>query len=172
MTRRLVSTFAGFILIVTMIAAAPARAGSQEDAFRAIAGAVVLFAIGKALADELDNKNAPVSRTNTLPDKSRVTVHGNAPLKYKNRPKHSGKKQTTRTRFQPLPSECYFEATTYRRLVGVYGARCLEDRQRHASLLPVACQFQLPIQHGRSAKVYDAACLREFGWAEERRAHR
>jgi hypothetical protein len=172
MARRLVSVFTGFMLVITLIAASPVRAGSQEDTFRAIAGAVVLFAIGKAIADGLDTKAPAVTQKNTMPERSRIIGPGAAPMKQKDRPKYQGNVQRPSNRFMTLPSLCYFETTTRGRLVGVYGARCLQDHQARFNGLPRACQFQLPIRHGQSAQVYDAACLREFGWSEDRRARR
>ena len=68
MARRLVSVFTGFMLVITLIAASPVRAGSQEDTFREIAGAVVMLAIGKAIADGFDTKAPAVTQKNPMPD--------------------------------------------------------------------------------------------------------
>lgn len=172
MSHRLVSLFAGFTLFITLIAAAPVRAGSQDDTLRALAGVFVLFAIGQALANEAEGNKATVTSTPTYPNRLRISPPQNAPLMGEaNRKRKINRPDPTRAR-AALPAQCYFEVTRHRRLVGVYGAKCLSDYPRRMRMLPYACKAELPIRHGRSATVFDAACLREFGWAEERHARR
>jgi len=172
MAHRLVSLFAGFTLFITLIAAAPVRADSQNDALRALAGAFVLFAIGKAVANEMEGNKATVSRAPTNSLRLHSTPPRYAPPKGEANRKRKGKDPVPPRVQTRLPAQCYFEVTRRNRLVGVYGAKCLNDYPRRARFLPNACKTDLRIRHGGTAAVYDAACLREFGWAEERQARR
>ena len=51
-----------------------------------------------------------------------------------------------------------------RERIGVFGATCLNEFVRRPGRLPRECAMTVPVRHGRKAKVYEAECLRDYGY--------
>lgn len=164
MTKRLIFSFAASLVVMTGIAVTPVKAQSNEELGRTIAGAITLFILGNALVDTLDkddkSKKTGVKSGNT----ANSVVSGrpySQPWGLHDRP--------TRGRYGVHPlkvvsMQCYFTINQRHRQNGVFGERCLRDTTKKFDWLPRECRMVIPVRHGQNAAVYDAQCLREFGW--------
>lgn len=147
MKRSIIASLMALSLAVTPMAAAPARA-ANDDLGRTLAGVITFMIFAHALDDTLSGKNrkATTSRRYT-PAPSRVY------------------------RQFYLPARCYFRINTPRGPRAVYGKTCLQEFMYHAERLPRACERTVHVRYGRSAKVYDAQCLRQRGYRVEAWRH-
>lgn len=162
MGRRLIATFLAFLVIITGVAAAPARAASDDEIGRALAGVVTLYIIGSALSDLADNRSA--GRASGSRGKANAVT---APRWDEDRDRrYFPSAQRREARY--LPSECFFTIRRGKRETGVFGKTCLNEIMRRPARLPRACLETYRPRHGRAAQVYEARCLRERGWEMER----
>jgi len=141
MTRTLTAAAVALALALSPVAAAPARAGSNQDVGRFIAGAITLMIFSKALSDTLEGK---VGKNRVPPKKRKVRF----------------------SRF--LPAQCLFDINTRKGPVGVYGKTCLNELMYNAKRLPQRCERTIRTRYGRRAKVYEASCLRRNGYFPSR----
>ena len=150
MGKRLIAILIGSTMTLTTLAMTPARAASDDDIGRLIAGAITLFVIGKAVEDFTapKKKKAPVTKNKSIANQY-----------YDTRPN-----QSTKANRRTLPRECFFRMKLGRERIGVFGATCLNEFVRRPGRLPRECAMTVPVRHGRKAKVYEAECLRDYGY--------
>lgn len=146
MTKRLIGIFLASSLFMTSFAAAPARAASEQDVARFLAGAVTLYILGQAVTQ---NK------------KSKATTSNNASITAGKQNKYR-KKPLRKT----LPAECRFNVRTKNGTRAVFGERCLENRLHNVHRLPDRCEFTIQTRRGKR-DVYGARCLRRAGYRVE-----
>lgn len=146
--RKFISGIAGLSILLTGLAAAPARA-DNDDVARALAAFVGLAIIGAAINDaRKDDKARPVVR---------------------HKPYVAPKPLPKRVNRKLLPQRC-FRTFSDRRggRVPAFGYRCLENHYTHARSLPRRCLREAYGQRGLRT-VYSASCLRNQGYQLARR---
>ncbi|MEE9387097.1 MAG: hypothetical protein V3U96_00680 [Paracoccaceae bacterium] len=140
MTHRLTASALALSIAFSGLSVTPVQAGNNNDLGRLVAGAIVLFAIGKAIEDNNRDRN----RAGISPAPQ--------PVKKPKRVKRH------------VPDECYFQLRTDRGSRGVYGKTCLSEMMRHADRLPQSCADTVRVRYGRNAEVYSAQCLKDHGY--------
>ena len=171
MAKRLILGFSASLLFMTAVAAAPVRAQSNEQIGRTIAGAVTLFILGNALADTI-NKNDNKKNSKASGSKAGKGTISNSDNRYQGNVSHGqyqpwnapGKGRNGVHPLKVVPMQCFFTINQRHREVGVFGEQCLRNTVKKAEWLPRECRTAIPVRHGRDAIVYNAQCLREFGW--------
>lgn len=154
--------FIGFVLAVsTAIAgfsAAPARAASEEDIARLLAGAATVFIIGKAIQsardkDDDDDRRKVITRHDPTP---KIYSHQN------HIPKVVPRGNKHRDRAAVLPARCVQEVRGGRPNRVVMG-RCLERNHVNTRALPKACRMNVETRRG-TTRAYALPCLRHRGY--------
>ena len=155
--------FIGFVLAVsTAIAgfsAAPARAASEEDIARLLAGAATVFIIGKAIQSARDKDDDDDDRRKV------ITRHDPTPkiYSYQNHiPKVVPRGNKHRDRAAVLPARCVQEVRGGRPNRVVMG-RCLERNHVNTRALPKACRMNVETRRG-TTRAYALPCLRHRGY--------
>lgn len=165
-------------MALTTLAVAPARAASDDQIARAIAGAIAFLVIGNAVASASGNKtkkpvtasgaatrNAPIYNRDYNRDTWRAPQYDRPKSKYSSQPRR-----------RALPSACLFRVAHGKQRVAVYGSTCLKEFAGKSLRLPKTCARVMPVRISarktRKATVYDAACLREHGYRPVRMGRR
>ncbi len=153
------------------LAPVPAAAGpDREDIARAVAGAVVLGIIAKAVSDK-DNRrtNRTINQNSRIPQLGSIDDRRNTRIIEGDlrRQQHSntGKRGYKKAK---LPDRCLRVVDTARRDRLVYGTRCLERSYKFARKLPQSCERFVRTNRGLLS-VYAARCLARDGWQVARR---
>lgn len=170
MALRLISLFTGFFMVITIVAVTPSRAQDADAAAKVLTGAVALFIIGSIIANELDRPNDlhdqnPLSSSSG--DQAALRSIQQAQMAV-NRTTSTNRGRFGEHRHKVLPTECSFFLARGYREAEVYGADCLENNVTKAKWLPSVCERQVRIRHGKRARVYDAECLHDHGWRDDR----
>ncbi len=63
-----------------------------------------------------------------------------------------------------VPGECAFSLRQDGKRRDVFGKACVDETMYRPERLPFVCLDEVNVRYGRAAKVYDARCLREFGF--------
>lgn len=170
MSRKFIAAVLAVSTAIAGFSAAPARAASEEDIARLLAGAATIFIIGKAIQSSRDNDSDDKKKvvTHYKPD------HGKGPqVQYFDNPRYdrpnndrSLPKVVPRDAKQhhrdALPAQCV------RRIEGghvnrVVMGRCLERNDVSLRTLPKACRMKVETRRG-TARAYALPCLRHRGY--------
>jgi hypothetical protein len=155
MNRNLIALILAFSLFLTGFSAIPARAGSDNIAKVAF-GAFALVIVGNILHNTNKNNN----RKNEV---SKGQYPTNVFFPPQN--KHPKKRPPQHSKAKPtLPSSCFFNVHTPYGPRGVYGRKCLNEKMRYVTRLPISCHDNVPIRNGRRAEVFAARCLSKHGY--------
>ncbi|WP_439123691.1 hypothetical protein [Marivita sp.] len=169
MSRKFIAVVLAVSTTIAAFSAAPARAASEDDIAKLLAGAATVFIIGKAIQSSRDNDRKEKSKTIThykphhqsgQKPKSSVKVH-QKPI-----PKVVPRDVRPRHR-DVLPSQCV------RRIQGghvnrVVMSRCLSRNNISARSLPKACRMKVETRRG-ATHAYALPCLRHRGYTLARR---
>ncbi|MEE9429333.1 MAG: hypothetical protein V3V25_14420 [Paracoccaceae bacterium] len=143
MTRTITASILALSIGFSSLSVTPAHAGNNNDLGRFVAGALVLFAIGKAI----EGSNRP--RTN-------VTRAPSNPKPYPiTTPQRTNKR---------LPEQCFFRVRSPNGPRGVYGKICLGETLHRADRLPQNCRETVRVRNGLRSEVFGAQCLRNYGY--------
>lgn len=159
MSRKFIAAVLAVATTVAAVSSTPARAASEEDIARLLAGAATVFIIGKAIQN---------SRDADRDDKKRkvITHHAPRPKVYHHSnpiPKVVQRDQRPRPRADVLPAQCVRQIEGGR--VGrVVMGRCLERSAINARSLPKACRMTVQTRRG-TAQAYALPCLRHRGYS-------
>jgi len=153
MSRKFIAVVLAATLAITTYSAAPARAASEEDIARLLAGAATLFIIGKAIQSSRDN------------DRKKVKVHRQSREVYQQpRARHQNQFRDQRPhRRAGLPAACLTRVDTRRGTLRVFGKRCLDRNYQSARPLPQQCLRRFETRHAPRL-AYTAGCLRDNGY--------
>ena len=152
--RRLtIGTLLSLALALALPAPALADGRKQDDLGRLLAAGVALFILGKAI-EQSRRKPAPatppVARNPVARPVIPVPGHGRPWVR------------------ALVPHECYFELHRGAGTRGVYGRLCTEEVMARPGMLPQQCLQNVAVRHGQRAQVYDAQCLRRYGFRDSR----
>ncbi|MFP7672124.1 hypothetical protein ACG74X_02080 [Marivita sp. S0852] len=157
MSRKFVAAVLAVSTAIAGFSAAPARAASQEDIARLLAGAATVFIIGKAIEnarndDRKDKKKKAINRHYSNP---KVIEHRPIPKVIPRNPHRYD-------RFAALPRNCVrrIEGGSVRRVVM---GRCLQRNYHSARELPRACLMKVATRRG-TRPAYSLPCLRQRGY--------
>ena len=164
MSRKFIAAVLAVSTTIAAVSAVPARAASEEDIARLLAGAATIFIIGKAIQNSRDDDRRDTSteviRHNTpdyRPHVSKPYGPGNDkpfPRLVPREGKHRGG--------AVLPAACVRHIEGGR--VGkVVMGRCLERNNIHTKSLPKACHMTVETRRG-AARAYALPCLRHRGY--------
>lgn len=189
MFRPFAATCLSALLVLTPVAAAPARAG-ERDIARIVAGAATLFVIGKVIKDANDRKKekerqaeaeraAADARARARADRigrNRGWSELSRPdpqRRHRHKPPHEHPDRTARAdrNVAPiievrrrLPASCLSTLPDGNGTLRVFGKRCLAATMPDADRLPQACETSV-YAYGRQRPVYGESCLARFGWS-------
>lgn len=169
MSRKFISTILAATLAVTTFAAQPARAASEEDIARILAGAATIFIIGKAIQSSRDNDDDGKKKSKSHKDHSDRDRY--KPKKHTSRNDDRyhryGRHETGRSsyghRSTPLPKSCQVTARTRGGHEALFGARCLDRSYQSARRLPGECLRNVQSFRGER-QAYSGSCLRARGY--------
>ena len=150
---------AGFTALSLCLAApAQAQALDREDAARLVIGLGALAVVGAAIRNNRDD------------DDSATEVHDRHDRNDWNR-RNNGNRWSDlnrRSNNRVLPGECLQRIETRFGTQRLFGQRCLERNYRHVNQLPGRCAVRVYTRRGPQTG-YDPLCLREAGYASDRR---
>lgn len=158
------ATALALTLALTSVAASPARAGSDREAARVLAGALALFAIGAAIENgrkQQQTKATTTHRRNTYTTNTRT------------RDAHSHDREERRGRRshgQPakiIPATCAYGRRSNQQFRYI-SERCLDNNMRGARALPQRCEAQLQTRRGQRT-FFKSKCLTREGYRIEAR---
>lgn len=152
MTKSLLAFVLSATLAVTGLAAAPARADTN-DIGKVLLGVAAIAVIAKVASDNKKQRAAPVY---SAPTRNETRNHA-APIPQRH----------VRANRKELPRACFGQYDTRRGALRGFGARCLQNNMRHHVRLPAACAQQVRTRHGRET-IYAARCMRDYGYTIER----
>lgn len=165
MSRRFIAAVLAVSTTIAALSAAPARAASEEDIAKLLAGAATIFIIGKAIQNSRDDDRR---------DKKKEEVRHYVP---DHRPGHVSK-QPVYTQQKPIPKvmprdvkqrhKDVLPANCVRQIEGrrvgrVVMGRCLERNNISTRTLPKACRMTVETRRGE-ARAYALPCLRHRGY--------
>lgn len=164
MSRKFIAAVLAISTTIATVSAMPARAASEDDIAKLLAGAATIFIIGKAIQNSRDDDRKDKKKEEVrhyTPDhkphvsKPPVYTH-NAPL-----PKVVPRDVNTRHN-DVLPAKCV------RRIEGgrvgrVVMGRCLERNNVSTRSLPKACRMTVETRRG-ATRAYALPCLRHRGY--------
>jgi len=159
MSRRFIAAVLAASTAIAAFSAAPARAATEEDIARLLAGAATIFIIGKAIQnardddDDDDDRRKVVTRHDPKP---KVYHHQSSP------PKLVPRGKPHRDRAAALPAGCVRQIEGGRVNRVVMG-RCLERNNISVRSLPKACRMTVETRRG-TARAYALPCLRHRGY--------
>jgi len=158
MSRRFIAAVLAASTAIAAFSAAPARAATEEDIARLLAGAATIFIIGKAIQnarddDDDDDRRKVVTRHDPKP---KVYHHQSSP------PKLVPRGKPHRDRAAALPAGCVRQIEGGRVNRVVMG-RCLERNNISVRSLPKACRMKVETRRG-TARAYALPCLRHRGY--------
>ncbi|MGJ8603188.1 MAG: hypothetical protein ACSHXH_03605 [Marivita sp.] len=156
MSRRFIAAVLAVSTTIAAFSAAPARAASEDDIARLLAGAATVFIIGKAIQNARD--------TDRDDRKSVIIQHRPKPQVYSHKPIPKVIQRDIRQsgRRGALPASCVrqIEGGHVNRVVI---DRCLERNNIHTRSLPKACRMNVETRRG-TARAYALPCLRQRGY--------
>lgn len=158
MSRRFIAAVLAASTAIAAFSAAPARAATEEDIARLLAGAATIFIIGKAIQnarddDDDDDRRKVVTRHDPKP---KVYHHQSSP------PKLVPRGKPHRDRAAALPAGCVRQIEGGR-VNRVIMGRCLERNNISVRSLPKACRMTVETRRG-TARAYALPCLRHRGY--------
>ncbi|WP_292289081.1 hypothetical protein [Marivita sp.] len=158
MSRRFIAAVLAASTAIAAFSAAPARAATEEDIARLLAGAATIFIIGKAIQnarddDDDDDRRKVVTRHDPKP---KVYHHQSSP------PKLVPRGKPHRDRAAALPAGCVRQIEGGR-VNRVIMGRCLERNNISVRSLPKACRMNVETRRG-TARAYALPCLRHRGY--------
>lgn len=156
MSRRFIAAVLAVSTAIAAFSAAPARAASEEDIARLLAGAATVFIIGKAIQNARDDDRD---------DRRKVVTHHKPKQNYYRHepiPKVIPRDYRRHDRTAALPAQCV------RRIDGgrvnrVVLDRCLERNNVSARSLPKACRMTVETRRG-TARAHALPCLQNRGY--------
>ncbi|WP_157960572.1 hypothetical protein [Primorskyibacter marinus] len=165
MSRKFISTILAATLAVTAFASKPARAASEEDIARILAGAATIFIIGKAIQSSRDNdKDDKKSKSHKdRKDRDRYKPQKHTSRKHHRYDRHDHGRPYYGTRPTPLPQHCRVTARTRNGHETLFGARCLDRSYQSARRLPGECLRDVRWFRGER-QAYSGNCLRAHGY--------
>ncbi|MFP4044799.1 MAG: hypothetical protein ACLFTP_09580 [Rhodosalinus sp.] len=144
MLRQALALVAAAALAAGALAPSPARAASEEDIAKILAGLAALAIVGKALSD----------RDRDDDDKPPVIAPHRPKPKDHYRPRHDAK---------TVPVRCLRTYETRQGVRRVVMRGCAERTVAEPWKLPRQCLFRVQTRHG-PAEVYGGRCLRKSGY--------
>lgn len=157
MHRKFIALIIAGAVAIGSLNAAPAHADSN-DARRIFAGLAALALLGAALNHDRDDHVVTQQPRYTPPHQPRYQPRRHTQPKGLNQ-------QFSR---YDLPRECLSNFTVNRATKRLFGARCLQNKYRHARSLPQACEYQFRT-NGVVRTTYEPVCLRERGYRLSRK---
>lgn len=176
MSRKFIAAVLAVSTAIAGFSAVPARAASEEDIARLLAGAATIFIIGKAIQNARDDDDDDDKKDR----KPRVTEHTPTPTYHFDRPYKKGHSsrppvvyhqkplpkvvpRDVRSRHQAaLPARCVRQIEGGRVQRVVMG-RCLERNDVNLRTLPKACRMTVETRRG-ATRAYALPCLRHRGY--------
>ena len=166
MSRKFIAAVLAVSTAIATFSAAPARALSDEDIAKLLAGAATVFIIGRAI-DSSRDKDRDKDRDKTY-KRSDTTTYSQTyrPFRnidtYREIPKVVPRNTHKHDRYAALPRKCV------RRVEGghvkrVVMGRCLERHYHSARALPNRCRMRVSTQRG-IRPAYSLPCLRHRGY--------
>ena len=157
MSRKFIAAVLAVATTIATFSPVPAKAASEEDIARLLAGAATVFIIGKAIqtARDRDRDDDKVTITRH-PQKPQITQSQSYP-KVVPRGHVSGRHRAT------LPARCVRQIKGGRVNRVVMG-RCLERNNIRLRSLPRACNMTVQTRRG-TAPAYALPCLRHKGYS-------
>jgi hypothetical protein len=163
MSRKFIAAVLAISTTIAAVSAVPARAASEEDIARLLAGAATVFIIGKAIQNSRD-----ADRRETREAEVRPYVYDHRPnvsnpqITYDRHIPKVVPRDVRRQGAPVLPAECV------RRIEGgsvgrVVMGRCLERNSISTKSLPKACRMTVETPRGE-ARAYALPCLRQRGY--------
>lgn len=163
---------AAVLAISTTLAAAsavPARAASEEDIAKLLAGAATIFIIGKAIQSSRDDDRKDKNREDKKREEVRhyVPEHrphvSKPPVHVHDRPVPKVVPRDVKTRYPDvLPASCVRQIEGGR-VNRVVMDRCLERNNVNTRSLPKSCRMTVETRRGE-ARAYALPCLRHRGY--------
>ncbi len=192
MTRKVIAGALALSMAFAGVSAAPAYAGNDKEVGRVLAGALALFVIGQAIQDAKRRKQTPPQASQPQPPRPEVSrnpvrwpvkpparrhthppapkptpvqIHRPVPRPAPLVPKPGWNPFPTPVAQRDLvPSECAFPLRRNGKRREVFGKACVDETMYRPERLPLVCLDEVNVRYGRAAEVYDARCLREFGF--------
>ncbi len=164
MSRRFIAAVLAISTTIAGFSAAPARAASEEDIARLLAGAATIFIIGKAIQNSRDSNDDDKKSIRHHTPKQQFNTYQNPRETYHKKPvpkiiqRDHGKRNAT----SAIPANCV-QRISGGRVNRVVMERCLERSYRSARSLPKACRMTVKTQRG-TAGAYALPCLRQRGY--------
>lgn len=164
MSRKFIAAVLAISTTIAAFSAAPARAASEEDIARLLAGAATVFIIGKAIQnardDDRDDRKKAI--TQHRPRQQYYNQQYYNQKSYKPVPKVVPRNYGRHDRATALPAQCV------RRIEGgrvnrVVLDRCLQRNNFSSRSLPNACRMNVETRGG-TARAYALPCLRNRGY--------
>ncbi|MFT6451738.1 MAG: hypothetical protein ACJA06_001224 [Halocynthiibacter sp.] len=158
------ATALALTLALTSVAASPARAGSDREAARVLAGALALFAIGAAIENGRKQEQAKSTTSNRRDPYPRDTQtrsgHG------RDRGDHNFRRRHDRPA-KIIPAICAYGRKSNQQFRYI-SERCLDNNMRGARGLPRRCEAQLQTRRGERT-FFKSKCLTREGYRIEAR---
>ncbi|MFA8384938.1 MAG: hypothetical protein ACEPO2_04895 [Pelagibaca sp.] len=161
MSRKFIAAVLAVSTTIAGFSAMPARAASEEDIAKLLAGAATVFIIGKAIQNSRDKERKDNGVRHYTPDDRFGYVTKPVPTYERPIPKVVPRQGRPR-HGSVLPASCV------RRIEGgrverVVLSRCLERSNISSQSLPKACRMDVQTRRG-AAKAYALPCLRHRGY--------
>ncbi|MDP4989966.1 MAG: hypothetical protein NWQ37_01980 [Marivita lacus] len=161
MSRTFIAAVLAVSTTIAAFSAMPARAASEEDIAKLLAGAATVFIIGKAIQNSRDRDRPDKEVRHYTPDDRFGYVTKPVPTYERPIPKVVPREGRPR-QGDVLPADCV------RRIEGgrverVVMSRCLERSNISTRSLPKACRMIVQTRRGE-AKAYALPCLRHRGY--------
>ncbi len=164
MSRTFIAAVLAISTTIATVSAVPARAASEEDIAKLLAGAATVFIIGKAIQNSRDSSRKDGKKNEVRHHVPDHRPHVSTPQIY-TQDRHIPKvvpRDVKKPRTAVLPTECV------RRIEGghvnrVVMGRCLERNSISTTSLPKACRMTVQTRRGE-ARAYALPCLRHRGY--------
>jgi hypothetical protein len=168
MSRKFIAAVLAVSTTLAAVSALPARAASQDDIAKLLAGAATVFIIGKAIQSSRDSDRKKTSKevTHFKPD-HRPRHTAQPPVYYHEKPLPKVvPRDVQRHRKANLPRECVrrIEGGKVKRVVM---SRCLKRNDISARSLPRACRMEVQTRRG-TTRAFALPCLRHRGYTVAR----
>lgn len=164
MSRKFIAAVLAISTTIAAVSAVPARAASEEDIAKLLAGAATILIIGKAIQNSRDDdrKDKSVKDVRHYTPDHRPHV-SNPPVYSNDRPFPKVVPRDVKKRYDDvLPASCVrqIEGGHVRRVVM---SRCLERNNVSTRSLPKACRMTVETRRGETP-AYALPCLRHRGY--------
>lgn len=180
MSRKFIGLVAAFSIAVTGFSASSARAASEEDIARALAGLVLLGTVVAIVKDKDDRKKKKVE-AHATPRRDSYRAPERRDRRELNRDQRRDAYRDRRDDRRAedwrdrrhrdarlLPAQCLRATDVRGDRMRYFSARCLNREYRFAHRLPEFCQTRVRA-NGRVSRGYAASCLRNEGYRIARR---